>query len=195
LFSNSKHCGGKHAIEMQTIVMTANLRPVKSIPTLIKAADLVRNKYPEVNFQLLGDGADRQQIESLINQLNLNNNVHLLGSQKDIKSILVKATIGVLTSTSEGCSNAILEYMHAGLPVIATDAGGNRELVKDGESGYLISIGDYKKLAEMIIQLLDNPEPAKEMGKSGLEIARNNFSLTAMIKAYQGYYSSLVKNE
>ncbi len=177
----------------QTVVMVANLRPVKAVDTLIRAAAVVVKSVPNVRFAIVGDGPQRASLLKLAAELSLTDQVDFVGSASDVRSTLRGATVGVLTSTSEGFSNAILEYMCAGLPVVATDVGGNREAVLDGKTGLLIAPADHGALASKLIYLLTHSDESLRLGQAGRERAESEFSLAAMIRNYQEYYIRLVK--
>lgn len=177
----------------QRVVMVANLRPVKAVDTLIRAAAIVIKSVPNVRFAVVGDGPQRTSLVKLAAELSLTGQINFMGSTNDVRGALRGATVGVLTSTSEGFSNAILEYMCAGLPVVATDVGGNREAVNDSRTGFLVAPGDHDALASMLIYLLTHPEESVRLGRAGRERAEAEFSLAAMIRNYQEYYIRLVK--
>ncbi len=184
--------GAAPLTEPMTIVMVANLRPIKSVATLIKAAVTVVKSVSTAQFILVGDGPQRGELEQLARNRGIANHITFAGGQDDVMSILEKASVGVLTSLSEGCANAILEYMRSSLPVVATAVGGNRELVVDGETGFLITAGDTDTLAEKLIYLLNHGRQAQEMGRRGYERVVDRFSLPAMMEAYQAYYLGLL---
>ena len=178
--------------QVATVVMVANLRPVKAIPTLIDAAELVAREFPRVRFRIIGEGPDRHELQALVAALRLQGNVEMPGSTDDVHSRIASATIGVLTSTSEGFSNSLLEYMRAGLPVIATNVGGNKEIIDDGKTGYLIEIGDHRALADRILLLLQDPQMAQAMGASGRTKVEEIFSLEVMVRKHEELYRTLV---
>ncbi len=175
----------------QTIVMVANLRPVKSIPTLIQAAVEVVKEFPQARFRIVGEGPDRHSLQAQISEAGLHSNFEMPGSTNDVHAAIANATMGVLTSTSEGFSNSLLEYMRAGLPVIATKVGGNSEVVREGVTGYLIEAGDHRKLAERILELLRNPQSAMVMGAAGRKLVEDKFSLSAMVQGHEDYYRKI----
>ena len=177
----------------QTVIIVANLRPVKAVDTLIRAAAVVVKSIPNVRFAIVGDGPQRTSLSKLAAELSLTGQIDFMGSTSDARSTLRGATIGVLTSTSEGFSNAILEYMCAGLPVVATNIGGNREAVIDGETGFLITPSDHVMLADRLVHLLTDPDESLRLGRAGKERVEAEFSLAAMIRNYQEYYIKLVK--
>ena len=177
----------------QTVIMVANLRPVKAVDTLIRAVAVVVKSIPNVRFSIVGDGPQRASLVKLATELSLTKQIDFTGSTSDVRATLRGATVGVLTSTSEGFSNAILEYMCAGLPVVATDVGGNREAVLDGKTGFLVAPCDHDALARKLIYLLANPDESLCLGRAGKERAEVEFSLATMIHNHQEYYIRLVK--
>jgi glycosyltransferase involved in cell wall biosynthesis len=103
--------------------------------------------------------------------------------------------IGVNSSDSEGLSNAVIEYMMAGVPAIVSDVPGNRELIEDGVEGCRFFPGDPVSLSEKLVALLRSPAVAKSMGERGREKAHKKFSSDAMIKAHMDYYERLVSEK
>jgi glycosyltransferase involved in cell wall biosynthesis len=106
--------------------------------------------------------------------------------------LLSISEICVLGSKSEGFSNAILEYMAAARPVVATDVGGAREAVTDGKTGYLVPAGDHQKMAACIISLLAQPELARSMGQQGHQDARKRFSSESRLQKTETLYEQLI---
>ena len=98
----------------------------------------------------------------------------------------------VLPSLAEGISNTILEAMASGLPVIATDVGGNAELVTAGSTGQLVPAGDPEALAQQIVELASNADRARRMGQLGRQCVEEKFSMNAMVAAYLGTYDKLL---
>jgi glycosyltransferase involved in cell wall biosynthesis len=175
------------------VVIVANLRPVKAVDLLIRAAAIVVKSVPDVRFTIVGDGPQRASLLTLADELSLTGQIDFIGSTSDVRGALRGASVGVLTSTSEGFSNAILEYMCAGLPVIATDVGGNREAVLENKTGYLVAPNDHGALADKLIFLLTHPVDSLRLGRAGRKRVETEFSLAAMIRNYQEYYVRLVK--
>lgn len=152
------------------VVMVARLDPEKDAGSLVEAFDIIAKKAGDVFLVLAGDGPERAGLESLVASLRLGERVIFLGDVSDVPLLLKKAEIGVLIPVSnEGSSNSILEYLAAGLPVVASDCGGNRELLEDGRNGILVSTQSPAAIAEALWQILSNPDQAKQMGRSGRE--------------------------
>jgi len=176
---------------MPIVTIVANLRPVKAIDDLIKAARRVRDHNPQVQFLIIGEGPEKEKLLSLAAGLELKANIHLLGTRNDIADLLAISDIGVLCSESEGMSNAVLEYMAAALPVVVTDIDGNRELIENQINGRLVPVHEPQALAEALIHLLEDPAGAAQMGQRSLQKISADFQLENVIKKSEDYYSTL----
>lgn len=177
--------------DMPLITIVANLRPVKAIDDLIKAARRVHDHHPMVHFLIIGEGPEKEKLLNLAARLEITANIHFLGTRNDVADLLAISDIGVLCSESEGMSNAILEYMAAALPVVVTDIDGNRELIEDRVNGRLVPVHDPQALAEALIQLLDDTAGAAQMGKRSLQKIAADFQLENVIKKTETYYLNL----
>ena len=116
-----------------------------------------------------------------------------LGKRDDIFNILALTDISVLSSVKEGFSNVILESMAASKPVVATDVGGNREAIVDGETGYIVPPKDYNLLAEKIELLINDRKKREEMGIMGKKRVENEFSIKIMAEKTKKLYFDLLK--
>jgi len=166
--------------------------PVKNYPVLLDAAAQLAAKYPNVEFLLVGDGPLRSEFEKTAKSLHIERQVRFLGDRRDIPAVLASMDISVLTSLSESLSNAIIESMAAGLPVVATRVGGNPDLVRDGETGFLIPPGDAASLAEALDRLLAGPELRREFGRKAKAFALEHFSLVRVRDQYEELYTKLL---
>ena len=179
-----------------SVAMVARFSPLKDYITFVRAAKLLEKNNPDVAFFCIGDGPDRQRAEAEAGPLLHQNIFFLGGSRKDIRNIMHAFDIGVLLNNTkghgEGISNAIMEYMAAGLPVIATDAGGTPELVKDKISGFLVPAFDPEIVVEKINYLLKNEQIRKEMGQKGKKIIEAEFNLGKMVSSYLNLYQNLL---
>lgn len=170
------------------VTMVANLRPVKGVDVFLKSARLVLDSVPGINFIVAGEGEERKRLECICRQLKLDSSVKLIGAVSDVIPLLRVSDIGVLSSNSESLSNAIIEYMAAGLPVVCTDVGGNSELVQDGLNGFLVPSGDPGKLADAIVKLANNPDLRLKMGRESLQRAGLLFNFARTMKDYEALY-------
>ena len=176
------------------IGISASLTPPKDHATFLRAARLISQKIPEVKFALLGDGQLLPTLRDMTIELGIEDKVSFLGNQTDVSSYLAAFDIACLCSSElEGCSNAILEAMALGKPVVATDAGGNKELVQDGVSGFIVPTKDPERLAEALLTCLREPERAGDMGRRGKEIILERFSLEHMVRNYETLYEEILQ--
>ncbi len=178
-FSNKDNCHDLRrelGISPETIVIisVAALAPHKSHTDLIKAAQLVVAKHPDVKFLIAGDGELKDVIEKNIISLNLQNSVILLGFIKDIACVYRAGTIFAMSSREEGLGTSILDAMYFGLPVVATSAGGIPEIVRDEVNGLIVPVGDYMHMAEKINYLIEHPGRRAKMGARSREILEEN---------------------
>lgn len=134
------------------------LQEYKGYQDLLLAIDIVIKKYPKCILYIAGDGPYKANLISIINELQLDSNVVLIGHISDIDTFLNGLDIWIMPSHREGFSLAVLEAMRAGLPIIATDVGGNAEAIKDKESGIVVNSGNFENLSRAILNLINNPE-------------------------------------
>lgn len=180
------------AEDAPVIGIVANLRPVKDHATFLQAANIVRAQIPAARFLIIGDGSGKSELQKLTDELNLTDAVIFLGARLDVPRILEVCDIGVLTSRSESFSNAIVEYMAAGLPVVTTDVGGAREAVDGGINGFIVPIGDFDEMGQRIIELL-KADTIKEMGQESRKRSLDRFALTSMIEKTEHLYDRCLK--
>lgn len=169
----------------------ANLRPVKSIDVLIRAASVVARNYPQSGFVIVGEGSESSALEQLCQTLKIHGSVRFLGERSDIRHILSCLDIGVLTSSSESFSNAIIEYMAAGLAVVCSDVGGVREAIEDGVNGFVVEPGNYHQVADRIMTLIER-NLFDEMGMEGKRKATELFSFEKIVAQYQRFYQRIL---
>jgi glycosyltransferase involved in cell wall biosynthesis len=176
--------------------IVANLRnPVKDHPMFLRAAARVRAAVPESAFAIAGEGELMESLRELAAQLGIQDDVFFLGRCDNVANLLFASEIGVLSSKAEGFANAILEYMAAGLPVVATDVGGAREAIAEGETGYTVASGDDEKMAARIIDLLNEPERGRAMGARGKSVAAEKFSCDRHLQNTLELYHELLQRK
>lgn len=166
--------------------------PVKNHPGFLHAAARLVPRFPNLEFLLAGDGPLRPDFEKLAKSLGLENRVRFLGDRADVPAILASMDVSVLTSFSESLSNAIMESMAAGVPVVATRVGGNCDLVREGETGFIVPVNDEISLANALERLLVSPEMRLCMGQQAKQVARVNFSLDTIRDQYESLYNDLL---
>jgi glycosyltransferase involved in cell wall biosynthesis len=181
--------------DVPVITTVGNIRRVKGIDVLVKAAALVCRLYPNALFLVVGRKSEEEhcrELEQAVLSLGLEANFKLLGSREDVFSILRMSDIFCLPSRSEGFSNALLEAMACGLPCVATDVGGNREVLHEGETGFLVPPEHSGDLAAALIRLLSNRDRARTMGTLGEKVVQNHFTAEAMMRNLVGVYQRLL---
>jgi glycosyltransferase involved in cell wall biosynthesis len=165
---------------------------IKGQPLLINAAREVCANFPQARFVLIGDGTRRTAFESMAADLGLKLNFLFLGQRHDVADLLACCDIAVLPSQAEGFPNALLEYMAAGLPAIATDVGGSCEVIEHGVSGLLTALDDPNALAKSILSLLQIPAAALELARVGRERVQRDFSFDRLIANVDAMYTELL---
>jgi glycosyltransferase involved in cell wall biosynthesis len=170
----------------------ANLRPVKRLDLLIRAAAKLLPRHPGLRFEVAGDGPQRPELEILIAELGIADRFRLLGQVSDVPAFLASLDVAVLCSSTEGMSNAVLEYMAAGRPIVATSVGANAQLLRDGEDGLLVEPENLAELTAGIKRLVSNPDLARRLGASARRRACESFSRDAMRRRFEHLYRSLV---
>jgi sugar transferase (PEP-CTERM/EpsH1 system associated) len=170
---------------------------VKDQLNLVRAFIQLAGQYPagSVNPRLvmIGDGTLREPARQLLRQAGLDDIAWLPGARDNIPELLQNMDIFVLPSLAEGISNTILEAMATGLPIVATDVGGNRELVEHGSTGSLVPRGDPAALAAAIRRYIDDPALCREHGAAARRRCESLFSIEVMVRNYLEFYDKLLK--
>ncbi len=173
--------------------IVASLTPPKDHATFLRAAADVARTRPDVRFAIVGDGPLRSALEGLAESLGIGPVTVFFGYRRDVANFL--SVFSVLVSSSadnEGSSNSILEAMAAGVPVVATAIGGNRELVRPGETGLLVEPGDPAALATAIRQVLADRAEAGRRAERARRMVRSRFSVDRMVAEYESLYLELL---
>ena len=164
----------------------------KDHPTFLRAAQRVHASIPDAAFIISGEGELQEETEKLARTLGISDRVFFIGRCQDVGAVLSISDVCVLSSSSEGFSNAILEYMAAGRPVVATDVGGAAEAIEHGESGYLVAARDHELMGDYLISLLSKPEDAQRMGDYGKRIVNERFSCAKQLQNVERLYTELL---
>jgi sugar transferase (PEP-CTERM/EpsH1 system associated) len=182
---------------LQIIGTVGRLDPVKDQITLVAALIHLLSTSPElkdkVRLVLVGAGGLQERLNSMIQVADLNDLVWFAGDRSDVADLMRTLDIFVLPSINEGISNTILEAMASSLPVIATNVGGNPELVVDNETGFLVPKQNPVAMSNAIKRYLDNPELIIAHGQAGRSRCESVFSLSRMVIDYARVYDSLIK--
>ena len=167
-----------------TVGIVAALRPEKNHDLFLRAAKLTLQKNPAAHFVIAGDGDERNRLESLAKTLNLEPNIHFIGSTQDIPGVLSMIDVFSLTSHNEASPVSIMEALSCQRPVVSTDVGSIDESVLEDVTGYLVLPGDADKLAERWTQLLGDEKLRSRLGEAGRQHVIENCSLQSMTNGY-----------
>ena len=177
----------------QVVAMVATVRPIKDHATFLRAARLVLDEHPATHFLAIGrhEPPYFTELQSLADELNIAKQIHWLGAVNNPLSILAHCDVGVLSSQSEGFSNALLDYAVAGIATVATDVGGTPEVVEDGVTGFLVPPRSPEQMADRICQLLRDDALRKAFGARAAARAGALFSEQSVLNQYSQLYQRL----
>ncbi len=177
------------------VAVFARLNRLKGLEFFLEAAALLKGRFEEVMFLIVGDSISmsyRDELEKKAQALGLGERVVFAGFRSDVPELLAEVSVSVLPSLAEGLSNVVLEAMAAGVPVVATAVGGTSELIEDGVSGVLVPPRDAPALAQAIGALLADPQRRALIGGAGRKRAREQFSLQASVDQTERLYERLL---
>lgn len=172
--------------------IVARLVPIKAIHLFLEAARRVRETHPQAVFLIVGDGELRGALEAQARQLGIAGAVRFLGFRADLPRIYADLDCVVLCSLNEGLPVAIIEALAAARPVVATDVGGVRDLVRPGETGWLVPSNDAKALAAGITEALSNPWEAARRGLAGRALAYPALDISRLVPDVEALYLDLL---
>jgi len=175
-------------------IIVANLKPCKGHQDLLNAMSII-NEELTLDWRLLIVGRDdgiRESLKTQASLLRVSRNVCFLGARSDVHELFSASDVGILCSHEEGFSNALLEGMAAGLPMVVTDVGGNSEAVIDEKTGLVVPPRDPSKLGEAILRLANDNELRKRMGEAGRKRVEEHFPLDKCVDNYVRLYECLL---
>ena len=161
----------------------------KDYATLVDALALLGARGIPFRAALVGDGPERAALEARIAALGLADRVRLLGERADVERLLPEMNVFVLSSREEGIPNALLEAMAAGRAAVATAVGGTPEVLRDGETGWLVPPGSPVALADALADVLARPEEARRRGEAARRMTEQNMSIDAMARRHESFYA------
>lgn len=171
------------------------LNRIKDYPTMLRAAEVFNRSCASWRLLIVGAGTELSALQEFAGaRPALRGRVQFLGPSDRVPELLNAMDAYVLPSICEGISNSLLEAMAAGLPVIASDTGGNPEVVVDGESGLLFPVGDFQGLADRLVVLCGRRELRDRLARGGLRRVEERFSLDSMVASYEEMYGSLARD-
>jgi len=181
--------------EQSAICITKiNQLPNKGIDVLLKAWKILTQKYNRpAKLQIFGAG-DPSLFNRIATDFKIEDYVHFAGFTKDVKECLLDSYLFVLPSRGEGLSNALLEAMSVGIPCVATDISGNRDLIQNGINGLLVPGEDAEALAKAVLFMLDNPDKARYMGSNARRTIEEGYTISLVADRYKELYGRLMGN-
>lgn len=170
------------------LVNAARLDPIKNHMMLIRAMQKISITRPDCKLIIAGDGSEYKRLSGEIKKIGLTDAIRFLGYRDDIAAIFQVSDLFLLSSFSEGTSVTLLEAMHAGLPAVVTNVGGNPEVLKDNETGFLVDSNDDEAMAKKILLLYHDRKLANRLGALAKERAETLFSFENMMRQYEALY-------
>lgn len=177
---------------LNRIISVGRLYPQKNQKMMIEVFEKIAPKFPEWSLVIYGEGRERDSLESLVSSLNsqVSSRISLPGRCETVIEEVAKSKVFCLSSDYEGMSNAMIEALCVGTPVISTKVSGTDELIRDGENGLLVDIGDTDGLAQAFEKLLSNQELREQLGKEGQKLA-NQFKTDTIVDQWENLVRSL----
>jgi glycosyltransferase involved in cell wall biosynthesis len=176
------------APDVKIIGIVGRLDPIKNHAMLLRAFQQVLQHVPDTYLLIVGEGPEEQRLKTLAKALDIVEHTLFLDARHDIPELLRIFDVFVLSSFREGTSVSLLEAMGTGLPVVATNVGGNPEVVVDQGTGYLTPSDQEQEMAAKVIALLQDQEMRRKLGQAGQQRVRTMFSLEKMVKTYTDFY-------
>jgi glycosyltransferase involved in cell wall biosynthesis len=171
------------------VLCVAGLRPEKRVDLFIEAVGAARRENAAVRGYVAGEGRERERLEPLAGR----HGVTLLGARRDVLGLTAAAGATCLPSEAEALPMSILEAMALARPVVATDVGGTRDLVLDGETGHLVAPGDGAAITRALLALAADTKRARKMGAAGRQLQRERFTGEAMVQGYARAFEQAVE--
>jgi len=173
------------------VVTVSRLVPAKGLDIMLRAWKIVADAVPGARLVIVGDGPLRGECQATTSALGLAHSVVLVGSRPDVPEILRNSHVYVSSSRTEGMSNALLEGLASGLPLVATRVGGADDTVEDGANGRLVRDGDTAALASALREILLDDGKRKAMGAASRRMAVERFALEKIVDRYLGLFREL----
>ncbi len=170
----------------------AVFRPQKRLHDWLEAAARIRRAVPEARFLIVGEGPLREELEAKKGALGLDEAVTFAGFQEDVKPYLAALDVYLMSSEREGLPIALLEAMSMGCPVTSTAVGGIPGVVREGEDGFLVEMGDAEALAQAALKLVKDAGRRQEMGRSARRQIQENFSMERMARQLEALYTDVL---
>lgn len=178
--------------EEKLVGIVGRLFPIKNHALFLEAAARIVAANPTARFVIVGDGSLRMALEKQARQLGIDMRVRFIGWRSDLPRIYADMDVLVISSNNEGTPLSAIEAMAAGCPVVATRVGGVPDLISDGQNGRLVDPGDANGIGEAVLDLLRDPQAAKEIGRSAMNSARDRFHVKRLVGDIERLYRELL---
>jgi glycosyltransferase involved in cell wall biosynthesis len=178
--------------DTKVVGTVGSLYPVKGQTYLLRAVPLILNENPDVMFLFIGRGEQEKELRQEALNLNVSSRVRFLGFRSDVPALLDVVDVFVLPSLSECLPLSVLEAMAKKIPAVVTDVGGNREIIDDRVTGFIVPPANVDALADRISILLNNERMAEAIGRRASETVRQKFSLETMLLKYESMYDTIL---
>ena len=177
---------------VRKIVSVGRLTPQKNYPLAIKAVTDVLRAHPEYTYEIYGDGDEREILQDLIQKTGLQDRISLMGHRTDVYEMIAPASVFLMSSDYEGMSNALIEAMALGLPVVSTDhpVGGARALIQNDVNGFLVPLNDAEAMAKAVTSLIEDGDLAKSFSESARKV-RDDLSKERIYGMWDAYISDV----
>jgi N-acetyl-alpha-D-glucosaminyl L-malate synthase BshA len=176
------------------LLHVSNFRPVKRVLDVVRIFERVNRDVPSV-LLMVGEGPERSSAQALARRLGIQERVRFLGTQEGVQELAAMADVFLLPSELESFGLSALEAMACGVPVVGSDAGGLPEVVTDGETGYLLPVGEVEAMASRVIFILRDEERRRRMGAAGRQRAEALFGAERIVTQYEQYYERVLGTE
>jgi N-acetyl-alpha-D-glucosaminyl L-malate synthase BshA len=176
----------------KVVIHVSNFRKVKHIPDIVESFKLIHQNVP-AKLLLVGDGPEKHPIMESIKGTSVEKDVLFLGKQESLSELYAISDLMLLLSEKESFGLVLLEAMACGVPCIGTDVGGIPEVITNGENGYIVELGDWKKVAEYGVEILQNSTLHKQIVDRSFEIIQDRFSSKSIVAQYEEMYERVAR--
>jgi len=181
----AKSCPAKRGF---TLLFVGRLAAIKDLSTLIRAAAIAVQRVPDLRLWVVGDGAERSRLESLVAELGIGENVTFWGERMDVAGFFRAADLYCMSSVSEGLPMSLLQAMSVGIPAVVTDVGGMAEVVRNSDAGLATPVGNPEAMADAVVQLASDPDRRRVLAENARNAYQQNFTLERMDASYMDLY-------
>lgn len=172
--------------------IVSRLEPGKGFNFFSSIVEKIVQASPDVKFLVVGDGSLRKSLEREVNAKNLQNNIVFAGQREDVARVIALFDIAIFTSLLEGLPRTVVQYVLLGKPIVTFEVGGIREVINDGEQGYIVSQNDIDGFVDKVVYLLRNPDVADRMRQNGVDFPRFQWSNEEMVSRIDTIYQKLL---